>query len=398
MSKATIDDIDVAGRRVLLRVDFNVPMHDGHIGDDRRIRAALPTITRLRERGARTIVVTHLGRPRGRVDPKLSVVPVAQRLAELLGSAVPVEKDVVGPSARAMVEALGDGDVGMVENVRFEPGEEANDPDLAKRLGSLADVFVNDAFGAAHRAHASTEGVAHLLPAVAGHLMARELEVLGSVLDNPRPPVVAILGGAKISTKLGVLTNLMTRVDHLHVGGAMACTFFRAKGGATGRSLVEEDQVGVARDLLQQARGSRCSLQLPVDVVVAAAAREGEPTEVVAWDAIPDAMMVVDVGPATVAAIAASVAAAGTVIWNGPLGIYEIEAFAQATREVARAVGESQAVSVIGGGDLGAAVEDAGVADSIDFISTGGGATLEFLEGRVLPGVAALRDRAAVAR
>jgi phosphoglycerate kinase len=396
MSKATIDDIDVAGRRVLLRVDFNVPLDNGHIGDDRRIRAALPTIRTLRKRGARTILVTHVGRPKGKVDARLSVAPVAQRLGELLGVPVPVAADVVGPSAQALVGTLGDGDLGMLENVRFEPGEERNDPELASRLASLADIFVNDAFGTAHRAHASTEGVAHILPAVAGYLMARELEVLGSVLDNPRRPVVAILGGAKISTKLGVLTNLMTRVDRLHIGGAMAWPFFRAKGAATGRSSVAEEEVTLARDLLDRMRDGRCTFNLPVDVVVAGEVRDGEPTEVVSWDAIPDAAMVVDVGPATVAAIAASVASAGTVIWNGPLGVYEIEEFAQGTRGVARAVAESDAVSVIGGGDLASAVEDAGVTDKIDFISTGGGATLEFLEGRVLPGVSALRDRVAV--
>ncbi|HEX4754518.1 MAG TPA: phosphoglycerate kinase [Candidatus Dormibacteraeota bacterium] len=396
MTKATIDDIDVAGKRVLLRVDFNVPLRDGRIGDDRRIRAALRTIASLRERGARTIIVTHVGRPGGRPDPALSVTPIARRLGELLGADVAVAGDVVGPSARALVDGLGDGDVGMLENVRFEPGEETNDPDLAARLASFADVYVNDAFGAAHRAHASTEGVAHRLPAVAGRLMARELEVLGAVLQSPKRPLVAILGGAKISTKLGVLTNLLDRVDALYVGGAMACTFYRARGASTGRSLVEEDQVAVARDLLASQAGER--LVLPADVIVAGEAIAGALTQAVAWDAIPDDRMVVDVGPQAVAAMVGSFADAGTVVWNGPLGIYEVEDFARGTREVARALGESAAYSVIGGGDLGAAVKDAGVADMVDFISTGGGATLEFLEGRTLPGVAALRDREAVAR
>jgi phosphoglycerate kinase len=398
MTKATIDDIDVAAQRVLLRVDFNVPMRNGRVGDDRRIREALPTITALSERGARTLLVTHLGRPQGRVDPALSVVPLADRLGELLGVDVPVAADVVGPSAQATAAAMHDGDVAMLENVRFEPGEERNDPDFAKQLASLADVFVNDAFGAAHRAHASTEGVAHLLPAFAGYLMARELEVLGTALENPRRPLVAVLGGAKISTKLGVITNLLTRVETLHVGGAMACTFFRAEGAGTGRSLVEEDQVEVARGVLESARAGRHTLALPVDVVIAAEAKNGAASEVVAWDAIPDDRMVVDVGPATVAAITSSFAGAGTVIWNGPLGIYEIEAFARGTRDVARALAGSEAFSIIGGGDLAAAIDDAGVSDGIDFISTGGGATLEFLEGRTLPGVAALRDREAVAR
>jgi 3-phosphoglycerate kinase len=398
VSKATIDDIEVAGRRVLLRVDFNVPLRDGRVADDRRIRAALPTINELRRRKARTIVVTHLGRPGGRVDPSLSVVPVAERLTELLDIDVPVAADVVGPSARATVEALRDGEVAMLENVRFEAGEEQNDPGLVARLVALGDVFVNDAFGSAHRAHASTEGVAHRLPAVAGYLMAREVETLTSVLESPTRPVVAVLGGAKISAKLGVLTNLLERVDTLHIGGAMACTFFRARGASTGRSLVEEDQVEVAREVLESATGGRSTLQLPVDVVVATEAREGAATEVVTWDAIPDDRTVVDVGPRSVAAIEASFATAGTVIWNGPLGIYEVDAFATGTRDVARALGNSKAFSVVGGGDLDSAVEDAGVSDSIDFISTGGGATLEFLEGRTLPGIAALRDRAAVAR
>ncbi len=398
MTKATVDDIDVAGRRVLLRVDFNVPLRDGEIEDDRRIRAALPTIEALRERGASTVVATHLGRPHGQVDDALRVGPVARRLGELLDSDVVVASDVVGPSAEATVGALRDGDVAMLENVRFEPGEERNDPALAARLAGLADVFVNDAFGTAHRAHASTEGVAHLLTAVAGYLMAREIEVLGSVLDSPRTPVVAVLGGAKISTKLGVLTNLMQRVDVLHVGGAMACTFFRARGAATGTSLVEEDQVAVARDVLEAAIGGRCRLHLPADVVVADEPRAGASTEVVAWDEIPLDRAVVDIGPEAVAAIDNSFDSAGTVIWNGPLGIYEVDAFARGTRDVARSLAASGAYSVVGGGDLAAAVDDAGVADRIDFISTGGGATLEFLEGRTLPCVAALLDRDALPR
>ena len=396
MTKATIDDVDVAGRRVLLRVDFNVPLRSGRVGDDRRIQEALPTITALSERGARTVIVTHLGRPRGHVDRSLSVVPLADRLSELLGMEVPVAGDVVGESAQATVDALHDGGVAMLENVRFEAGEESNDPALAGRLASFADVFVNDAFGTAHRAHASTEGIAHRLPAVAGYLMARELEVLGGVLESPRRPFFAVLGGAKISTKLGLLTSLLNRVDSIHMGGAMACTFFRAKGARTGRSMVEEDMVDAARDVLQSAAASSCTLSLPVDVVVAAEVADGAPTAVVAWDAIPDDRTVVDIGPDTVAAIAASFADAGTVVWNGPLGIYEIEAFAHGTRDVARALAESGGFSIVGGGDLDAAVEDAGVSDNIDFISTGGGATLEFLEGRALPGVAALRDREAV--
>ena len=393
MTKATIDDIDVAGRRVLLRVDFNVPLRGGRVMDDRRIREALPTINALRDRGARTLIATHVGRPRGHVDRALSVVPVADRLGELLGVDVPVAADVVGPSALATAERLSEGDVAMLENLRFEPGEERNDPDLARRLASFADVFVNDAFGTAHRAHASTEGVTHLLPSVAGYLMAREIEVLSGVLGEPRRPLVAVLGGAKISSKLGLLTKLLRRVDAVYVGGAMACTFFRARGAGTGRSRVEEDMVDSARALLEAARAGPCAITLPVDVVVVDEAVEGAAGDVVAWDEIPADRMVVDVGPLTVAAMAASFAEAGTVIWIGPLGIYEIEAFALGTRAVARALGDSAAYSIVGGGDLDAAVDAAGVSDRIDFISTGGGATLEFLELGRLPGVDALRDR-----
>jgi phosphoglycerate kinase len=393
LTKATIDDIDVHGKRVLLREDLNVPMRDGSIVDDRRIRAAIPTIEALRSRSARVIVVTHLGRPKGRIDDGARLGPVAARLSELLGADVRLASDVVGDSAQSMVASLRDGDVGMLENVRFEPGEEANDPAFAAQLAAFGDVYVNDAFGTAHRAHASTEGVAHLLPAVAGKLMARELEMLGGVLDDARAPVVAIVGGAKISTKVGVLDHLLDRVDVLWVAGAMACTFYRALGESTGTSLVEEEHVATAKRLLDAAPGRRADLRLPVDAVIAEHAVDGAPTQVVAWKAIPDGWMVVDAGPDTVASIAADCASAGTIIWNGPLGIYEIPAFAAGTREVALAVGASKATSVIGGGDLAAAVQKAGVADKIGFISTGGGATIEFLEGRVLPGVAALRDR-----
>ncbi|HVC03967.1 MAG TPA: phosphoglycerate kinase [Candidatus Acidoferrales bacterium] len=394
MNKATIDDIDVHGQRVLLREDLNVPMRDGAIVDDRRIRAAIPTIEALRARGARVIVVAHLGRPKGRIDDKLRLGPVATHLSTLIGADVRLASDVVGDGARSMVASLRDGDVGMLENIRFEPGEESNDPAFAQQLAAFADVYVNDAFGTAHRAHASTEGVAHLLPAVAGKLMARELEMLGGVMDNPRAPVVAIVGGSKISTKVGVLDHLLDRVDILWVGGAMACTFYRALGMATGTSLVEEDQVATARTLLDAAAGRRADIRLPTDAVIAERVDDADaPTRVVANTGIPDGWAVVDAGPDTVARIASDCGGAGTIIWNGPLGIYEIPSFAVGTRDVARAVAASSATSVIGGGDLAAAVQDAGVAEQISFISTGGGATIEFLEGRTLPGVAALRDR-----
>lgn len=395
--KATIDDVDVHGKRVLLRVDFNVPMRDQVIVDDRRIQEALPTIRALRDRGARIIVVSHRGRPHGVADPLLTLRPIAEHLAESLGVEVHFAADVAGPESVGMAAALNDGDIGMIENVRFDPGEERNDATFARRLASLADVVVNDAFGAAHRAHASTEGVAHLLPAVAGYLMAKELEVLGDALEHPRRPLLAIVGGAKISTKVAVVEHLLQRVDTLWIGGAMACTFFRAKGVATGRSLVEEDQVATAGRLLQAAAGARGRLELPTDVVISDAIVAGSAVSVVAWDAIPDSAIVVDVGPQTCERIAADAAAAGTVVWNGPLGIYEIDEFAGGTRAVARAVAGSGAQTIVGGGDLAAALRDSGVADRIDHISTGGGATIEFLEGRVLPGVAALMDRPAAA-
>lgn len=393
-AKQGIDDVQVGGRRVLVRVDFNVPMEDGRVVDDRRIVAAVPTIESLRSRGGRVIVVTHFGRPKGKVVDALRVAPLARRLSELLGVPVPVAGDSGGEASRALVDALCPGDVCMLENIRFDPEEEANGERLAGRLANLADLYVNDAFGAAHRAHASTEGVAHRLPAVAGRLMQRELEMLGGVLGSPRRPLVAIVGGAKISSKIGVVRSLLTLVDTLWVGGAMACTFYRALGEETGTSLVEPDQVDTAAALLEEARGAGADLRLPVDVVVAAEPRAGAPSEAVAGKAIPPDRAAVDVGPDTVAQIAESIAGAGTVVWNGPLGIYEIDDFARGTRAVAEALAASDAVSIVGGGDLAAALDSLGVADRITHVSTGGGATLEFLEGRTLPGVAALRDRA----
>jgi len=392
--KATVDDIQPRGKRVLVRVDFNVPMKDGQIVDDRRIRAALPTLRVLRDRGARVIVVTHLGRPKGGPSPELSTAPLALRLGELLGTPVRHLSGVVGPEVEREVGRLQDGDVAMLENVRFDPGEEKNDPAFVEKLAALADLYVNDAFGTAHRAHASTEGIAHHMSAVGGYLMAKELEALGSVLENPRRPLVAILGGAKISTKIGVVENLLKRVDSLWIGGAMACTFYRAMGRETGTSLVEEDWVATARKLLDG--DSAGKIRLPEDNVVVAEAVSGSPAQVVAAGAIPADRMVVDVGPETVKLIADACQSAGTVVWNGPLGIYEIADFAKGTRQVAEALGRSPATSVVGGGDLAAALEQAGVADKISHISTGGGATLEYLEGRELPGIAALKEKGAL--
>jgi phosphoglycerate kinase len=383
----TLDDLDLKGKRVLLRVDFNVPVEKGQIVDDARIRESVPTVKRLQESGASVVVVTHMGRPKGQVVESLRVAPLAARLSELLGTPVAAAPAVVGEEVRAQARALRPGEVMMLENVRFDAGEEANDPRFAGRLAELADVYVNDAFGAAHRAHASTEGVAHLLPAAAGLLMQREVEVLGGVLRSPREPLVAIVGGAKISSKIGVMEHLLPRVERMLVGGAMACTLLTARGASVGSSKVEEDQLDTARRLLGEA-GDK--LVLPPDAEVAEAFSEEANHRTVAADRIPDGWMMLDVGPATVAAFAAVIATAGTVVWNGPLGVYEMAAFRAGTEGVAKAVAASDAISVVGGGDLGAALSTLGLEASITHVSTGGGATLEFLEGRELPGIKAL--------
>ncbi|MDQ6747626.1 MAG: phosphoglycerate kinase [Candidatus Dormibacteraeota bacterium] len=386
----TLDDLDVAGRRVLLRVDFNVPVEDGRIVDDARIRESLPTFRKLLAGGAAVVVATHRGRPAGAVVEDLRVAPLASRLQELLGVTVKVAPGVVGDAVSGAALALRPGEVLMLENLRFEPGEETNDPAFAKQLAALADVYVNDAFGAAHRAHASTEGVAHLLHSAAGLLMEREVEVLGRVLASPREPLVAIIGGAKISSKIGVMEHLLPRVEKMLVGGAMACTLLRAQGAAVGSSKVEEDQLETARRLLADA-GEK--IVLPVDAVAADAFSESAAQQVVDSNRIPEGWMMLDVGPRTVAEFSRVVSAAGTVVWNGPLGVYEMEPFRHGTEGVARAVAASDALSVVGGGDLGAALSTLGLEDRITHVSTGGGATLEFLEGRELPGIKALEDK-----
>jgi phosphoglycerate kinase len=340
--------------------------------------------------GAAVIAVTHLGRPKGKVVEDLRVAPLAARLQELLGVTVKVAPGVVGAPVQEAADSLKPGEVMMLENVRFEPREEANDPEFAKQLAALADVYVNDAFGAAHRAHASTEGVAHLLTSAAGLLMQREVEVLSGVLTNPKEPLVAIVGGAKISSKIGVMENMLPRVKQMLVGGAMACTLLRARGAFVGSSKVEEDQLDTARRLLE---GAGDKIVLPVDALVADAFKENAATQVVDAAAIPDGWMMLDVGPHTVEAFGAVVEGAGTVVWNGPLGVYEMEAFRHGTEGVARAVAASGAISVVGGGDLGAALSTLGLEDRITHVSTGGGATLEFLEGRELPGIKALEGR-----
>ncbi|MBA2521780.1 MAG: phosphoglycerate kinase [Solirubrobacterales bacterium] len=389
--KASVRDAEVTGRTVLVRADLNVPLENGAVADDLRIRAALPTIELLRERGARVLVCSHLGRPEG-ADPELSMAPVAARLGELLGDGVALAPGVVGPDVKAAVAGLGDGDVMMLENVRFEAGEVANEPALAEALTGLADLYVNDAFGAAHRAHASTAGVAVHLPAYAGLLLERELRELTAVLDDPAEPLVVVLGGAKVTDKIGVIERFLEIADEILIGGAMCFSFFRAQGHPTGESLVEEEGVDLAREALEFAGSSRCDLRLPTDLVLGESfSANAEPEELEGID-VPQGMMGLDVGARTAAAYAASIKEAGTVFWNGPMGAFELSPFAAGTRVVAEAVAGSPATTVVGGGDSGAALAAFGLADRVDWLSTGGGASLELIEGKPLPGVDALLD------
>ncbi len=391
MNKKTVRDIDVTGKRVLVRVDFNVPIKDGKVADDTRIVAALPTIRYLIEHGAKVILMSHLGRPKGKVVPEMSLRPVAERLSELLGREVKFVPDCIGPEAEAAVAAMKPGDVILLENTRFHPEEKKNDPEFAKKLASLGDLFVNDAFGSAHRAHASTEGVAHYLPAVAGFLMEKELNVLGRLLEAPEHPFIAILGGAKISDKIGVIRNLLTRVDGLLIGGGMANTFLKAEGYEVGESLVEEDSVPLAKELLESAAGL---IHLPVDAVVADRFAPDADSKVVGVDRVPPGWRILDIGPATVAHFANRLSGAKTVFWNGPMGVFEFPKFAEGTFAIARVLADlKDAVTIIGGGDSVAAVKESGLADRMTHISTGGGASLELLEGKTLPGVAALEDK-----
>jgi phosphoglycerate kinase len=386
----SIRDLAVRGKRVLVREDFNVPLEAGRIVDDTRVRAALPTLRYLVDAGARVIVVTHLGRPDGQVVETLRVTPIAVRLSELLGQPVRTTRVPVGTEAETAARALRNGEVLMLENIRFCAGETENDPQLARQLAALAELYVDDAFGTAHRAHASTVGVAELLPNAAGFLLQREVEALDRVLHHPVRPLVAIIGGSKISTKIGVLRNLVPRVEALCLGGAMANTFFKAQGLEVGRSLVEFDQVPVAREIEAAVRHRGVAWELPRDVVVAAAPTAGEAGTTVPIAEIPADRMVVDIGPATVQTFGAACARARTILWNGPLGVYEVPAFARGTEGVAQAVAASPAVSVVGGGDLVAALQRLGLTDRITHVSTGGGATLEYLEGKSLPGIAVL--------
>ena len=389
--KASVRDAEVDGRTVLVRADLNVPLAGGAVSDDTRIRAALPTIELLRERGARIVLCSHLGRPQGR-DPELSMAPVAARLGKLLGTEVGLAPGVVGDDVEAAARALEPGGVLLLENTRWEPGEKADDDALAGRLAALADVYVNDAFGAAHRAHASTEGVAHRLPAYAGLLLEREVRELTSVLSDPVRPLVVVLGGAKVTDKVGVIERFLEIADRILIGGAMCFSFFRAQGHETGDSLVEEEGIELARRALELASRSGCELDLPTDLVLGASfSADADPVATEGVD-VPAGMIGLDIGPASARAYAEAIADAGTVFWNGPMGAFELPPFAAGTRVVAEAVATSDATTIVGGGDSGAALSDFGLADRVSWLSTGGGASLELIEGKPLPGVAALRD------
>jgi phosphoglycerate kinase len=393
-TKASVRDAEVEGLRVLVRVDFNVPLANGEVTDDSRIRAALPTLELLRERGAKLVLVSHLGRPQG-PDPDLSAAPAATRLSELLGVPVRTAPAVIGPDVEAQTEELAPGDVLMLENSRFEAGETANDPELARALSRLADVYVDDAFGAAHRAHATTEGVAHLLPAYAGLLLEREVETLEAVRDNPGQPMRVVLGGAKVKDKIGVIERFLDVADRIMIGGAMAFSFFKRQGIGVGNSLVDDDSVAAAGRILERAESSDCDLALPVDLVLGRElSAETERREVDGTD-VPDGWMGLDIGERTALEYARAIQGAGTVFWNGPMGAFELEPFAAGTRAVAEAVAAAPGTTVAGGGDSVGALDAFGLADRVDWVSTGGGASLELLEGRELPGVAALLDREA---
>jgi phosphoglycerate kinase len=389
MPKKTLRDVNLAGKRVLVRVDFNVPQNpDGTVADNTRIRETLPTIQYLRDAGSKIVLVSHLGRPDGKPDPKLSLEPVAHELAKLLGAPVAFAHDTVGPDAHAKVESLN-----LLENVRFHPEEEANDPGFAADLANLGNVFVNDAFGTAHRAHASTAGVAKHLPAVAGLLMEKEIEALGSVLENPRRPLAAVIGGAKVSSKIAVLENLLPRVDALVIGGGMACTFLKAKGLEVGRSLLEPDRVSFASELMDRAASRGVRFLLPVDGVCADDLSAPKRVVTVDVDQMPADLMMLDIGRGTAEGFGREVREAGTILWNGPMGVFENDLFAEGTRLVGEAIAASGATSIVGGGDTVAAIERFSDPARFTHVSTGGGASLEFLEGKELPGIAALSDR-----
>ena len=393
LNKKTVEDLQVAGKKVLVRCDFNVKMENGVITSDKRIVASLPTIKYLIENGAKVILCSHLGRPKGEVVPEFSLAPVAARLSELLGQEVKMAKDVVGESAQALAADLKDGEVLLLENVRYEKGETKNDPELSKKFADLAELYVNDAFGSAHRAHSSTAGVAEHLPAACGYLIQKEIEFIGGALENPKRPLVAILGGAKVSDKIGVITNLIDKCDTLIIGGGMAYTFMKSLGYNIGTSLLEADKVELAADMMKKAEEKGVKFLIPVDNKVGKEYAPDTEAMVVESSKIPDGWMGLDIGPKTQEIFADAVKDAGTVIWNGPMGVSEWEAFASGTVAVATAIANSDAISIIGGGDSAAAIQKLGFADKMSHISTGGGASLEYLEGKVLPGIAALNDK-----
>ena len=388
----TIRDADLTGKKVLIRVDFNVPLKDGVVKDDTRIRAALPTIEYiLSQKGASLVVMSHFGRPKGKKNPVFSMAPIGKRFAELLGKPVKVAPDVIGPEVEKEVKALKAGEVLLLENVRFYPDEEANNPEYAKALASYGDIYVNDAFGTAHRAHASTEGVAHFLPSYAGFLIEKEVKFMAPLLENPAHPFVAIIGGAKVSSKIGVLQSLLKTCDTMVIGGGMAYTFLSVQGHKVGKSLVESDYLDTARDFLKAAADKKVNVILPVDHIAAEAFDENAaPVAVDAVD-IPDNLMGMDVGPKTIALIKDAVAKAQSVVWNGPLGVFEFDSFAKGTLDIAKAVADCKGTTVVGGGDSVAAVNKFGLADKLSHVSTGGGASLEFLQGLPLPGIVALQ-------
>jgi len=394
LNKKTIKDIDVKGKKVIVRVDFNVPLDENrNITDDKRIVGALPTIKYLIENGAKTILVSHLGRPKNGPEEKFSMKPTAVRLSELLGKEVVLAKDVIGEDAKTKAAALKNGEVLMLENVRFHKEEEKNDPAFAKELASLAEIFVNDAFGTAHRAHASTAGLANYLPAVCGFLIQKEIDFMGKALSNPDRPFVAILGGAKVSDKIAVIENLLDKVDSLIIGGGMAYTFLKSMGYNIGTSICEDEKLDLAKDILAKAKAKGVNLLLPSENVIAKEFKNDTEIKTVPSSQMPDGWMGMDIGTQTIATFSKVIKEAKTIIWNGPMGVFEFPNFATGTKEVAKAVAESSAISIVGGGDSAAAVEQMGYADKITHISTGGGASLEFLEGLELPGIAALNDK-----
>ena len=393
LNKKTVEDLQVTGKKVLVRCDFNVKMENGVITSDKRIVASLPTIKYLIANGAKVILCSHLGRPKGEVVPEFSLAPVAARLSELLGQEVKMAADVVGESAQALAADLKDGEVLLLENVRYEKGETKNDPELSKKFADLAELYVNDAFGSAHRAHSSTAGVAEHLPAACGYLIQKEIEFIGGALENPKRPLVAILGGAKVSDKIGVITNLIDKCDTLIIGGGMAYTFMKSLGYNIGTSLLEADKVELAAEMMKKAEEKGVKFLIPVDNKVGKEYAPDTEAMIVDSDKIPDGWMGLDIGPKTQAIFADAVKDAGTVIWNGPMGVSEWEAFASGTVAVATAIANSDAISIIGGGDSAAAIQKLGFADKMSHISTGGGASLEYLEGKVLPGIAALNEK-----